>query len=123
AGAGPEEAALRETAAARGVGRVHLVGPLRGADKMSALERADVFVLPSYAEGLPYALLESMAAGVPVIATGVGAIPELVEDGINRVLVEPRSAVGLAGAIGRLARVRCALPSRSAAARAHIAAS
>src|SRR5439155_770088 len=91
---------LRETAAARGVGRVHFVGPLRGAGKMTALERADVFVLPSYAEGLPYALLESMAAGVRVMATRVGAIPELVEDGINGVLVEPRSAVGLAGAVG-----------------------
>ena len=122
AGTGPEEAALRETAAARGVGRVHFVGPLRGAGKMTALERADVFVLPSYAEGLPYALLESMAAGVPVIATRVGAIPELVEDGINGVLVEPRSAVGLAGAIGRLARDRAALSRMGAAARATIAA-
>src|SRR5205823_6395433 len=43
AGAGPEEAALRETAAARGIGRVDFVGPLRGAGKMTALERADVF--------------------------------------------------------------------------------
>jgi glycosyltransferase involved in cell wall biosynthesis len=122
AGAGPQEARLRQSAAALGLERVSFPGPVRGAAKMSLLERADVFILPSYAEGLPYALLESMAAGVPVIATRVGGIPELVADGINGVLVEPRSAEVIAGAIGRLARDRAALSRLSAAARATIAA-
>jgi hypothetical protein len=55
---------------------VVFVGPVFGNDKVKLLSGADVMVLPSYSEGLPYALLESMAAGVPVIATPVGAIPE-----------------------------------------------
>ncbi|HEX4629010.1 MAG TPA: glycosyltransferase, partial [Gemmatimonadales bacterium] len=70
AGTGPAEARLRALAAAGGLAHVQFVGPVRGLDKMSLLEWADVFVLPTYhAEGLPYALLESMAAGLAVIAT------------------------------------------------------
>jgi glycosyltransferase involved in cell wall biosynthesis len=122
AGAGPAETPLRKVAAAHRLAHVHFVGPVRGAAKMNVLERADVFVLPSYAEGLPYALLESMAAGVPAIATRVGAIPDLVEDGIDGMLIEPRSAPALAGAICRLAGDRLALSRMSAAARATVTA-
>jgi glycosyltransferase involved in cell wall biosynthesis len=122
AGAGPAETALRKLAAAHALAHVHFVGPVRGAAKMNVLERADVFVLPSYAEGLPYALLESMAAGVPAVATRVGAIPDLVEDGVDGMLIEPRSAAALAAAICRLAGDRPALESMSAAARATISA-
>jgi glycosyltransferase involved in cell wall biosynthesis len=90
---------------------------------MSLLEWADVFVLPTYhAEGLPYALLESMAAGLAVIATPVGAIGDLIEDGSNGLLVEPRSAPAIAAAIHRLASDRAALAKMSAAARATIVA-
>jgi glycosyltransferase involved in cell wall biosynthesis len=122
AGAGPQENALRKLVAAQHLRHVHFVGPVRGATRMSVLERADVFVLPSYAEGLPYALLESMAAGVPAIATRVGAIPDLVDDGVSGVLIEPRSARTLAAAICRLAGDRGALERMGRASRAAITA-
>jgi glycosyltransferase involved in cell wall biosynthesis len=122
AGEGPETAALSEAAAARGLEAVGFVGPVRGPDKIALLHWADVLVLPSYAEGLPYALLESMAAGVPAIATRVGAIPEVVADGVNGLLVEPRSAQAIASAIRTLAQDRGALARMSEASRATITA-
>ena len=66
------------------------------------LKRTDVFVLSSFAEGLPVVLMEAMAAGVPVVATHIAGIPELVEDGHNGLLVPPGSAGATAEAIRRL---------------------
>jgi glycosyltransferase involved in cell wall biosynthesis len=64
----------------------------------------DVAVLPSRAEGMSNALLEYMAAGRPIVATAVGATPELIADGEHGLLVPPGDAPALAGAIGRLLR-------------------
>jgi glycosyltransferase involved in cell wall biosynthesis len=61
--------------------------------------RADVFVLPSWAEGLPNAMIEAMAAGVCVVTTPVGTIPDVVTDGINGVLVHPKNVEALAKGI------------------------
>lgn len=68
------------------------------------LAEADIFVLPSDWEGVPLTVLEAMAAGKPVIATAVGGVPELVEDGVTGILVPPRDARALAQEIIRLAR-------------------
>jgi sugar transferase (PEP-CTERM/EpsH1 system associated) len=68
----------------------------------SVLDRLDVFVLPSLTEGIPLALLEAMAAGVPVIATAVGGVPEVVEDGVSGVLVPADDVTALAGAIDQI---------------------
>lgn len=59
------------------------------------LSITDIFVLPSLWEGLPVALLETMAAGIPIIATSVGSNPEIVTDGVNGFLVPPRDSFTL----------------------------
>jgi glycosyltransferase involved in cell wall biosynthesis len=59
------------------------------------LPSMDVFVLPSLTEGTPMALLESMACGIPVIATRVGGVPKVIESGINGILVDPADPVKL----------------------------
>jgi len=104
AGAGAEEPRLRRYAQALGIApRVCFVGPVFGADKVKLLAGADAMLLASYGEGLPYALLEAMAAGVPVIATPVGAIPDVVSDGIHGFLVPPRDGKAIAEALAVLA--------------------
>lgn len=61
-------------------------GWVKGKDKINLLKKVDVFVLPSYYEGLPNSLLEAMASSLTVIATRVGSIPDLVENGANGLL-------------------------------------
>jgi glycosyltransferase involved in cell wall biosynthesis len=82
--------------------RVSLPGWIDRAATRELLERASVFVLPSYAEGLPVSLLEAMAAGCPVIATAVGGIPDLITDGIDGLLVPSGHPEALAHAMERV---------------------
>ncbi len=84
--------------------RVRLVPPVSGRDKLACFERADVFVFPSHHEGMPMAVIEAMAAGLPIAATDVGGIPELVSDGENGLLTHPRAPEDLARALDRLCR-------------------
>jgi glycosyltransferase involved in cell wall biosynthesis len=80
----------------------HVLPFADGPRKVEALCNADVFVYPSYSEGMPMAVIEAMACGLPVIATRVGGLPDLVSDGVNGLLVEPRHPDQLASAIQRL---------------------
>ena len=121
AGTGAEEPRLRRYAQALGIAaRVCFVGAVFGNDKVKLLSGADVMVLPSYSEGLPYALLESMAAGVPVIATPVGAIPDVVSDGIHGFLVPPRDGKAIAESLAILAGDREKLSWMSRACRRRV---
>jgi glycosyltransferase involved in cell wall biosynthesis len=101
AGEGEERQPLAESAARRGLGgRFVLEG--RVADVPGFLAGLDVAVLCSRAEGMPNAVLEYMAAARPIVATAVGATPELIEDGAHGLLVPPGDAAALARAVGRL---------------------
>lgn len=108
---------VRRWATDRGVAdAVKFLGWIDGADKVDALRQADALVLPSYVEGMPMSALEAMAAGTPVVATCVGALPELIADGVNGLLVQPGDVPGLTCAIDRLlssAAVRHRLSKRA----------
>lgn len=82
---------------------VRYVGPVHGARKYDLLARADVYVQPSHHEGMPIALLEALACGLPVVATRVGAVPEVIDDRRHGLLVPPRRPDALAQAMRELA--------------------
>jgi glycosyltransferase involved in cell wall biosynthesis len=97
AGSGPDEQVVRDVVHQRALqDRVRLSQPVFGAAKQSLWDQSDVFLFPTYAEGLPYALLEAMAAGTVPITCPTGAIPDVVTDGEDGFLVSPRDAVALA---------------------------
>lgn len=96
-GEGPERAALEAQAA--GLRGIRFHGPVT--DVAPVLRAADAFVLPSRAEGLPVALLEGMSSGLASVATAVGGIPEIIEDGHNGLLVPPEDPGALARALHR----------------------
>ncbi|MCC7321191.1 MAG: glycosyltransferase family 4 protein [Rubellimicrobium sp.] len=99
-GDGPERALLEEEGRALGLGDALRFTGYRDADFVAgALAEADVLVLPSFAEGVPVVLMEAMAARLPVVATRVGGVTELVEDGVSGHLVAPGNAALLARAI------------------------
>ncbi|MGF1479056.1 MAG: glycosyltransferase family 4 protein [Cyanophyceae cyanobacterium] len=81
---------------------VELVGYKSQAEVRQYMQTADVFVLPSFAEGLPVVLMEALAAGVPVVTTRIAGVSELVEEGINGYLVPPGDAGALADKIHKL---------------------
>ena len=100
-GQGPLEAELRaRIAALRLAGRVHLAGFRDDLDRL--LPCLDLLVHPATMEGLGVALLQAASAGVPILASTAGGIPEAVRDGINGVLVPPGDEAALGAALGNL---------------------
>lgn len=96
-GDGDAYAALAEEIAKRKLQQqIRLLGWIRGNDKNRQLEDADIFILPSYREGYPNALIEAMACSLPVVASRVGSIPDLVTDGQNGFLIEAGEPAALA---------------------------
>lgn len=101
AGKGPADNKLRQQVNKRGLNQsVRLVGHCPEVSEMFSI--ADLFVLPSLSEGSPNALLESMAARVPIVATSVGGVPEHVSDGESAILVPPADSESLADAMTEL---------------------
>lgn len=100
--------------------RVRFLGQVTGQAKLILFLNASIFVLPSHGENMPYALLEAMGAGLPLVTTPVGAIPELVEDGVNGFLIQPGDHIALAEKIVRLLEDRSLRDSMSDANRERI---
>jgi glycosyltransferase involved in cell wall biosynthesis len=97
------EPALRADVERRGIAaHVRFLGPLTGRDKAAAFAAAELIVVPSWTEAFPLVIPEAMAAGLPIVATAVGAIPDFVEDGADGFLVMPKQPTELADRIGRL---------------------
>ncbi len=96
------EAGLRARAEALGIGgRIRWLGEV--ADVPTLLQAADLGLLCSHEEGFPNAVLEGMAAGLPMIVTDVGGCPEAVQDGVTGRVVPPRDPAALGDAIAELA--------------------
>ncbi len=101
-GDGPGKNNLRDQVRALSIGeRVRFAG--EQGDVVPWLRALDVFVLPSYAnEGVPQAIMQAMACGIPVITTGVGAIPEIVRDDETGAVIPARDSLAIADAITAL---------------------
>ena len=100
-GAGPLEPEIRERVSCLGLDKnIEFLG-LRD-DVPELLHNSRCFILPSIYEGLPMSILEAMAAALPVLATAVGGVPDIVEDGVTGVLVKPGDSNALAEAMGEL---------------------
>src|SRR5205085_8751510 len=100
-GDGPLREALERDARDRGIAeRVRFAGARR--DLGDLLAAFDLFVLPSLWEGLPLSLILAMGAGIPVVATAVAGIPEVVEPNRTGLLVAPGDATALGGQLARL---------------------
>lgn len=122
AGSGSEEAPLRKLAMQLGIAdAVRFVGPVFAEAKRALFESAEALLLPSHSEGLPYTLLEAMAAGLPVIATPVGAIPDVVDEGVHGLLVPVGDTAAIAAAIAKIAARPALVAAMGIAARRRIA--
>lgn len=122
AGEGPDEAALGRFAASLGLeSSVGFCGSVSGEAKSALLRDADAFVVAAHAYSAPGPVLECMASGLPGIVTRVGALPELVSDGLHGLFIERRDPHSIARAIATLAADREALARMGEACRARVA--
>lgn len=118
-GDGPERADLERTAAEAGLAdHVRFAG--ERSDMPEVYASFDVFVQPSFSEGMPMTVLEAMAAGLAVVATSVGAVPSLLEPAGCGLLSPPRDAAALADAVLRLLRDETLARRLGEAARQHL---
>ena len=84
--------------------KVEIKGWLSGQDKIDAFRNAQIYVLPSYNEGLPGSVLEAMAAGLPIVSTSVGGIPEAVLNGVNGIIINPGDIKSMSSALFKLCK-------------------
>jgi glycosyltransferase involved in cell wall biosynthesis len=121
AGDGPERHELERLAESAAPGRISFVGRRSTPEVLSALRECRIVIVPSvWYENCPYAILEAFAAGKPVVASRIGGIPELVEDGATGRLVPPGDAGALAEEVRRLWNDRHEARRLGENARAHI---
>lgn len=121
AGSGSELQTLQRLADAEGIGSaVTFTGRISREKMAYLLGRADLVLNPSTADNMPISILEAMACGVPVVSTGVGGIPYLLEDGRTALLVDSGDAEGMAHAALRLLRDQGLAARMAEAARAEV---
>ncbi len=102
-GDGPDRARIEHAIAESGLGeRIHLTGSLNQVAVRAYFARADIFVLPSLAEGIPVVLMEAMSSGVPCISTPVNGIPELIQHERTGLLATPGDVDSLTTQLRRL---------------------
>ncbi|UCF32709.1 MAG: glycosyltransferase family 4 protein [Phycisphaerales bacterium] len=118
-GSAGDETILRKKTAQRGVEQiVQYVGPVQGQAKWELLQSSHVYLSPSHHEGMPISILEALACGLPVIATSVGAVPEVISHGREGLFAPPHSPQKLAQAMAAVARNEDLWRSMSQSARA-----
>jgi glycosyltransferase involved in cell wall biosynthesis len=118
-GDGELRADLQRRAEAAGLsGRAHFLGARR--DLGNLLSAIDIFAMPSLWEGLPLSMVLAMGAGLPVVATRIAGIPEVVQDGVTGLLVTPGDSAGLGTALARLVADRAMRTRLGEAARAFV---
>lgn len=101
-GDGSDRASLEALAGKLGLAeRLIFTGYVNQEGVREYLERSDVFILPSFAEGVPVSLMEAMASGVPVLATNVGGVAELIEQEETGLIVPPADSLALCDAVAR----------------------
>jgi glycosyltransferase involved in cell wall biosynthesis len=102
-GSGPDEAALQEHASRAKFPECVVIEGAVNQDRIRTVyAAADVFCLPSFAEGVPVVLMEAMAMEIPCVTTHIAGVPELIRDGVDGLLVAPSDLDALAGALARL---------------------
>ena len=102
-GDGPDRSSLEQSVMSLGLGEhVTFRGALNHDQTRTQLMQADIFALASFAEGVPVALMEALAMGIPTVSTYIAGIPELIRDGIDGILVPPSSVEALTQAIERI---------------------
>jgi glycosyltransferase involved in cell wall biosynthesis len=121
AGDGPNREQLENQARDLDLQGVRFLGHQSGSTLRNLIARAIFVVVPSeWYENCPYAVLEAFALGTPVIATDIGGIPELVEDGLTGLLVPPQDPDALADGLGQMLENSATLPVMGRAARQRI---
>ena len=89
-GDGPDRVSIETLIAKHGLqNHISITGYLNQSEVAERLSKSDIFILPSFAEGVPVVLMEAMASGLPVVTTRIAGIPELVEDGKSGFIVPP----------------------------------
>ena len=92
AGSGEDADAVKEYVTSNLLQNVTLMGDVRGERKKACYESADVYLFPSYTEGMPNSVLEALGMGLPIITSSVGAVPDFFEDGKMGVLMQGHSS-------------------------------
>lgn len=103
AGDGPESQKIKELAKEIGVEKkIEFTGYVQGEEKIKIYKQADIFIFPTHHEAFPNVILEAMASGLPIVATGVGAIPEIVNQGVNGIILKSSDENEVAEGVIRL---------------------